>query len=112
MSEELQSGQDNRLTEKWARAASEEENSQASSVSPKASTGSSNLEDTTYDTNVASLLTPRRTSITKDFDKTCGHATTHYDYLMEKQVSTEGIYMDHCTYSGHHVNATTQEIKC
>src|SRR5882724_11767709 len=42
----------------------------------------------------------------------CGHATTCYNYPMEKRVSAEGIYIDHGTYSGRHVNAATQEIEC
>src|SRR5882724_9810160 len=67
---------DNGLTIKQSKSANEEENPQMTPFSFKAPKRSSNLEDITYDVNVMSLLTPSRTSITKDLDETRGHVTT------------------------------------
>jgi len=56
--------------------------------------------------NVMLLLTPRRTSITKDSAETHGHMTTHYDSLMEKQHIAEGPYLETIAYCGCHINTT------
>jgi len=96
VSENLQSKKYNRLTERRSMVAIEEEKSQ------------SPLKRTYAD--VVSPLKGRK-SMARMSEETCGHTTICNDYLTEKWVSTEGIYMDQCAYSGRHVNATTQEIE-
>ena len=122
VSEDLQTGQDNQLTKRQPRAANEEGQSQTTPSSSKALKRSSNLEPISGDTNVASQSPPKRMyadvasqlkcrKMARTSNETRGHATTCYNYPMEKWVSTFSIYMDHCAYSGRHVNATTQEVE-
>ena len=95
VSEDLQTGQDNRLTKKLPRAVNEEGQSQTPPSSSKAPKMSPNLEPIAWDADVASLLAPRRPSFISSLNKTCGHATTRYKYPMEEWVSAESIYTDH-----------------
>src|SRR5882724_884685 len=62
VSEDLQTGQDNRLTKRLPRAVNEEGQSQTTPSSSKAPKMSPNLEPIAWDADVASLLTPRRPS--------------------------------------------------
>src|SRR5882724_10683827 len=111
VSEDPQSRQCNGLTIKQSKAMNEEENPQMTPSSSKAPKMSPNLEHIAWDADVASLLTTRRPSFVSSSNETRGHVTTRYKYPMEEWVSAESIYTDHDTYSGHHVNATTQEIE-
>jgi len=74
------------------------------------------------DEDVASQLTPKRTymdvssmlkhqkvSIARTLDEMHGHATTHYNSLMEKQHKVEGPYLETIMYCICCVNATTQK---
>ena len=85
VSKDLQARQCNRLMKKYPRTTNEEGQPQTTLLSSKAPKRSSNLKAIMYDTNVTSLLTPRRTPIAKDSDEMHSHTTTCYGSLMENQ---------------------------